>query len=39
MVINISIHDLVKNINALKLLIYVEEDFRFLLIKMEIDFE
>ena len=39
MVINVSIHDLVKNINALKLLIYVEEDFRFLLIKMKVDFE
>ena len=39
MVINISIHDSVKNINAYKLIIYVEEDFRFLLIKMKIDFE
>ena len=31
----ISIHDSVKkNINAFKLIIYVQEDFQFLLIKM-----
>ena len=34
MVININIHDSVKNINAFKLIIYAEEDFQFLLIKM-----
>ena len=32
--ININIHDSVKNINAFKLFIYIEEDFQLLLIKM-----
>ena len=34
MVININIHNSVKNINAFKLIIYVEKDFKFLLIEM-----
>ena len=33
MVINISTHDSVKTINAFDLIIYVEEDFQFLLIR------